>query len=52
VGASNDEGKKFLVGMVMDHNNYEDTFNDPPTGYVLNNSKISNFHILVGDRLY
>jgi hypothetical protein len=31
---------------------YEDTFNHPPTGYVLNNGKITNFHIPVGDGLY
>jgi hypothetical protein len=26
---------------------YEDTFNEPPTGYTLNNSKVTNFHIPV-----
>jgi hypothetical protein len=31
---------------------YEDTFNSPPTGYVLNNGKIANFHIPVSDGLY
>jgi hypothetical protein len=31
---------------------YEDTFNSPPTSYVLNNGKITNFHIPVGDGLY
>jgi hypothetical protein len=31
---------------------YEATFNEPPTGYILNNGKISNFHIPVGGRLY
>jgi hypothetical protein len=31
---------------------YEDTFNNPPNGYTLNNGKIANFHIPVGDRLY
>jgi hypothetical protein len=31
---------------------YEDTFNEPPIGYILNNGKVSNFHILVGDGLY
>jgi hypothetical protein len=31
---------------------YEDTFNEPLTGYTLNNSKVSNFHIPVGNGLY
>jgi hypothetical protein len=31
---------------------YKDTFNEPPMGYVLNNRKISNFHIPVGNGLY
>jgi hypothetical protein len=31
---------------------YKDTFNSPPTGYVLNNGKIANFHISVGNGLY
>jgi hypothetical protein len=31
---------------------YENTFNEPPIGYILNNGKVSNFHILVGDGLY
>jgi hypothetical protein len=31
---------------------YEDTFNEPLTGYTPNNGKISNFHIPVGDGLY
>jgi hypothetical protein len=31
---------------------YEGTFNHPPDGYTLNNSKIANFHIPVGDGLY
>jgi hypothetical protein len=31
---------------------YEDTFNKPPTGYILNNGKISNFHIPIGGGLY
>jgi hypothetical protein len=31
---------------------YEDTFNEPPMGYVLNNGKISDFHIPVGSGLY
>jgi hypothetical protein len=31
---------------------YEDTFNSPPTSYVLNNGKTANFHIPVGDGLY
>jgi hypothetical protein len=31
---------------------YEGTFNHAPEGYELNNSKISNFHIPVGNRLY
>jgi hypothetical protein len=31
---------------------YKATFNEPPIGYELNNRKVSNFHIPVGDRLY
>jgi hypothetical protein len=31
---------------------YEDTFNEPPASYTLNNGKITNFHIPVGDGLY
>jgi hypothetical protein len=31
---------------------YEETFNEPPAMYELNNGKVSNFHIPVGDRLY
>jgi hypothetical protein len=31
---------------------YEGTFNEPPQGYVLNNSKVSQFHIPVSDGLY
>jgi hypothetical protein len=31
---------------------YEDTFNKAPAGYTLNNGKISNFHIPVGNGLY
>jgi hypothetical protein len=31
---------------------YEDTFNEAPTGYTLNNGKVTNFHIPVGDGLY
>jgi hypothetical protein len=31
---------------------YEDTFNKPPQGYVLNNGKVSNFHIPVSSGLY
>jgi hypothetical protein len=31
---------------------YEDTFNHLPEGYMLNNGKITNFHIPVGDGLY
>jgi hypothetical protein len=31
---------------------YEGTFNHAPEGYELNNGKISNFHIPVGDGLY
>jgi hypothetical protein len=31
---------------------YEDTFNHPPTGYILNNGKIANFHIPVSDGLF
>jgi hypothetical protein len=31
---------------------YKDTFNTPPTGYTLNNRKITNLHIPVGDGLY
>jgi hypothetical protein len=31
---------------------YEKTFNEPPTSYTLNNRKITNFHIPVGDGLY
>jgi hypothetical protein len=31
---------------------YEATFNHPPEGYVLNNGKIANFQIPVGDGLY
>jgi hypothetical protein len=31
---------------------YEDTFNQPPNGYTLNNGKVTNFHIPVGNGLY
>jgi hypothetical protein len=31
---------------------YEQTFNEPPTGYELNNGKVTNFQIPVGDGLY
>jgi hypothetical protein len=31
---------------------YEATFNEPPTGYVLNNNLVPHFHIPIGDRLY
>jgi hypothetical protein len=31
---------------------YEQTFNEPPEGYELNNGKVSNFHIPVGEGLY
>jgi hypothetical protein len=31
---------------------YEDTFNEPPTGYILNNGKISDFHIPISSGLY
>jgi hypothetical protein len=31
---------------------YEETFNNPPEGYELNNGKVTNFHILVGEGLY
>jgi hypothetical protein len=31
---------------------YKESFNALPTGYTLNNGKIANFHILVGDGLY
>jgi hypothetical protein len=31
---------------------YEQTFNEPPTGYELNNGKVSNFQIPVSDGLY
>jgi hypothetical protein len=31
---------------------YKETFNHPPPGYELNNRKIANFQIPVGDRLY
>ena len=31
---------------------YEDSFNKPPMGYVLNNGKISDFHIPVSGGLY
>jgi hypothetical protein len=31
---------------------YEAMFNEPPTGYVLNDGKVSGFHILVGGGLY
>jgi hypothetical protein len=31
---------------------YEGSFNTPPTGYTLNNGKVTNFHIPVGDGLY
>jgi hypothetical protein len=31
---------------------YEAMFNKPPVGYELNNGKVSNFHIPVGDGLY
>jgi hypothetical protein len=31
---------------------YKVTFNKPPTGFIVNNGKVSDFHIPVGDRLY
>jgi hypothetical protein len=31
---------------------YEQTFNEPPMGYELNNGKVSNFQIPVGEGLY
>jgi hypothetical protein len=31
---------------------YEQTFNEPPEGYELNNGKVSNFHIPVSGGLY
>jgi hypothetical protein len=31
---------------------YEQTFNHPPEGYEVNNGKVTNFQILVGDGLY
>jgi hypothetical protein len=31
---------------------YKENFHEPPMGYTLNNGKVSNFHIPVGDRLY
>jgi hypothetical protein len=31
---------------------YEAMFNEPPTGYVLNNRKVSDFHIPIGSGLY
>ena len=31
---------------------YKATFNEPPTGYVLNDGKVSDFHIPVGSGLY
>jgi hypothetical protein len=31
---------------------YEDSFDWPPNGYMLNNGKVTNFHILVSDGLY
>jgi hypothetical protein len=31
---------------------YKDTFNHAPDSFVLNDRQVSNFHILVGDRLY
>jgi hypothetical protein len=31
---------------------YEQTFNEPPVGYELNNGKVSNFQIPVGEGLY
>jgi hypothetical protein len=31
---------------------YEATFNEPPTGYTLNDGQVSNFHIPVGSGLY
>jgi hypothetical protein len=31
---------------------YEDTFNEPPTGFIINNGKVSNFHIPISDGLY
>jgi hypothetical protein len=31
---------------------YEQTFNEPPEGYELNDGKVSNFHIPVGEGIY
>jgi hypothetical protein len=31
---------------------YEQTFNEPPTGYELNNGKVTNFQIPIGNGLY
>jgi hypothetical protein len=31
---------------------YKSNFNEPPTGYELNNGKVSNFHIPISDGLY
>jgi hypothetical protein len=31
---------------------YEDTFQEPPMGYVLNNNQVPHFHIPVGNGLY
>jgi hypothetical protein len=31
---------------------YEARFNDPPEGYTVNNRKVTNFHIPVGEGLY
>jgi hypothetical protein len=31
---------------------YEQTFNEPPEGYKVNNGKVTNFHILVSGGLY
>jgi hypothetical protein len=31
---------------------YEETFNEPPSGYILNDGKVSDFHIPVGGGLY
>jgi hypothetical protein len=31
---------------------YKDTFNHAPTGFILNNGQVSNFHIPVGNGLY
>jgi hypothetical protein len=49
---SNKQYKDQLCSLEQRILHFEDTFNKPLTSYTLNNSKISNFHIPVGNGLY